>query len=634
MGNALDHATILVIDDNPTNLEVLYRTLANQGYDVLVEVDGQNAIEQVQVSPPDLILLDVLMPGIDGFEVCRRLKANAQTQNIPVIFMTALTETRDKVTGFNLGAVDYITKPFQQDEVLARIRLQLQLQLLNQTLEQQNIELKRLNQELEVRVAQRTAALQESTHRWQQSEELLRLTIENAPIGIITTDLEGRLLSVNQSFCAMVGYQAEELLQGAFAKLTHPGDHQIGPSLEQQFLQNQISNLQFEKRYLHQNGATVDAIVRMALVRNPAGQPLCWVAEVEDITERKQAEKKLQEASLRLSSLIQNLQAGILVEDEHRQIVLVNQQLCDLFNIKQPPEKLLGISCGEMAEQFGALFQNPEKFISRVEETLQRRRAIVGEEIVLKDGRIFERDYVPIFADADYQGHLWQYRDICDRKQAEAQLKSSLQEKDLLLKEIHHRVKNNLLVVSSILEFQADYVDDPAILRTFRESQDRIHSMALIHEKLYQSQKLDRINLADYLENLVQRLMSSYHIEGKKIQISFDLEPITLNIETATPCGLIINELIANTFEHAFPVGGDGHIWLSCYKDDNQTITLSIRDDGVGFPGHIDFQNTESLGLQLVCLLTKQLDGSLELERNQGTLFRLTFSELHYRKRL
>lgn len=634
MGNPLDHATILVIDDNPTNLEVLYRTLANQGYDVLVEVDGQNAIEQVQVSPPDLILLDVLMPGIDGFEVCRRLKANVRTQNIPVIFMTALTETRDKVAGFNLGAVDYITKPFQQDEVLARIRLQLQLQLLNQTLERQNGELKRLNQELEARVAQRTAALQKSTHRWQQSEELLRLTIENAPIGIMTTDLEGRLLSVNQSFCAMVGYQAGELLQGAFAKITHPGDCQMAQSLEQQCLQNQISNLQFEKRYLHRNGATVDATVRMALVRNPAGQPLCWVAEVEDITERKQAEKKLQEASLRLSSLIQNLQAGILVEDEHRQIVLVNQQLCDLFNINLPPDSLLGINCGEMADKFAAIFQDPKQFINRVEETLKKRQTIVGEEIVLQDGRIFERDYVPIFADADYQGHLWQYRDICDRKQAEAQLKSSLQEKDLLLKEIHHRVKNNLLVVSSILEFQADYVDDPAILRTFRESQDRIYSMALIHEKLYQSQKLDRINLADYLENLVQRLMSSYNIEGKLIQMSFDLEPITLNIETATPCGLIINELIANTFEHAFPVGEDGHIWLSCCKDHNQTITLSIQDDGVGFPDHIDFQNTESLGLQLVCLLTKQLDGSLELERNQGTLFRLTFSELHYRKRL
>ncbi|BAZ41810.1 response regulator receiver sensor signal transduction histidine kinase [Calothrix sp. NIES-4101] len=189
--------TILVIDDSPTNLEVLYTTLADAGYEVLVEMDGISGIEQVQSNPPDLILLDIMMPNIDGFETCQRLQTNPLTKDIPIIFMTALTDTVAKVKGLRLGAVDYITKPFQQDEVLARIKVQLKLRRLNLELDQQK-------QELEERVRERTAELSEALEALQKIQLQLVHTEKisslgqlvagvaheiNNPIGFISTNL-------------------------------------------------------------------------------------------------------------------------------------------------------------------------------------------------------------------------------------------------------------------------------------------------------------------------------------------------------------------------------------------------------------------------------------------------------------
>ncbi len=223
---------------------------------------------------------------------------------------------------------------------------------------------------------------------------------------------------------------------------------------------------------------------------------------------------------------------------------------------------------------------------------------------------------------------------IIEREKADAQVRKSLQEKELLLKEIHHRVKNNLLVVSHLLDFQTDYIEDRAIVKMLENSQHRIHSMALIHEQLYNSPNFKKLNLSNYVAALVDKLSDSYETYSKGIKISIDTDEVYLNIETAHPCGLIINELIANALEHAFPNHRQGTIWLSLKKDDREQIILTITDDGMGFPENLDFRQTESLGLQLVCTLTEQLEGEIELNQSQGTSFKITFSELDYDERV
>lgn len=219
--------------------------------------------------------------------------------------------------------------------------------------------------------------------------------------------------------------------------------------------------------------------------------------------------------------------------------------------------------------------------------------------------------------------------ELAERKRAEEQLKLSLKEKEVLLKEIHHRVKNNLQVISSVLRLQSDYVKDEKILALFNDSQNRIRSMALIHEKLYQSSNLLKINFDEYIRDLTNNLVRSYTAFSSSVTLATHAVGVWLNIDTAIPCGLIINELVANSLKHAFlNKNQNNEIQVSIVSNNNNSFTLRVQDNGMGFPENIDFRNTESLGLELVCVFTEQLDGTIELDRSHGTAFIITFSEI------
>jgi len=213
------------------------------------------------------------------------------------------------------------------------------------------------------------------------------------------------------------------------------------------------------------------------------------------------------------------------------------------------------------------------------------------------------------------------------RKCAEEQLKASLQEKEVLLKEIHHRVKNNLQIISSLLNLQSEYIQDKQYLELFKISQNRIKSMALIHEKLYQSKDLARIEFAEYIQDLVNSLFGSYKVNSDTITLKIDVEQVFLGLDAAIPCGLILNELVLNSLKHAFPTGNSGEINIQFYLNNENKFNLIISDNGIGFPQDFDFINAESLGLQLVNALTNQLEGTIELNGRVGVEFKITFTE-------
>ena len=229
------------------------------------------------------------------------------------------------------------------------------------------------------------------------------------------------------------------------------------------------------------------------------------------------------------------------------------------------------------------------------------------------------------------QSELYQQleTELAERKRAEEQLKLSLREKEILLKEVHHRVKNNLQIISSLLRLQSDYIQDERALASFKDSQNRIRSMALIHEKLYQSKDLVRIDFAEYLRDLTSNLLHSYAANVREITLNIDVGEIWLTIDTAISCGLIINELVSNSLKHAFPnASSENKVEIVLRPISDNNFRLIVSDNGVGFPQDIDFQNTESLGLQLVCTFVEQLEGTIDLERTQGTTFIITFKEL------
>lgn len=216
-------------------------------------------------------------------------------------------------------------------------------------------------------------------------------------------------------------------------------------------------------------------------------------------------------------------------------------------------------------------------------------------------------------------------RDITEKKQIEEKINRSLKEKDVLLQEIHHRVKNNLQIVSSLLSLQSRYIEETESMEIFRDSQSRIKSMALIHEKLYQTGDLTRIDLAEYIPDLLSDLFRSYGVNNNLIKFKVESENISLDINTAIPCGLIINELVTNSIKHAFPglMAGEINVELT-YEPDG--LKMKVKDDGVGFPEEFNLNNIKTLGLQLVISLIKQLDGSIELLNESGTCFNIIFS--------
>jgi two-component sensor histidine kinase len=219
-------------------------------------------------------------------------------------------------------------------------------------------------------------------------------------------------------------------------------------------------------------------------------------------------------------------------------------------------------------------------------------------------------------------------KELIQRKQAEKKIKASLEEKEILLKEIHHRVKNNLQVISSLLYLQSKKAKSKKTLEMFKESQNRIKAMALIHEKLYQSEDIIHIDFADYISSLTSYLIKSYRVNVNSWDISIDKEigNVEINIDKAIPCGLIINELISNSLKHAFPDARKGEIKIQINSINNDQVFIDVKDNGIGMPYDIDIKNVDTLGLRLVNTLIEQLDGILEINRNGGTEYKIIFN--------
>ncbi len=216
------------------------------------------------------------------------------------------------------------------------------------------------------------------------------------------------------------------------------------------------------------------------------------------------------------------------------------------------------------------------------------------------------------------------------QQQIEAELRLSLNEKETLLKEIHHRVKNNLQIISSLLYLQSRKITDQAILDMFQDGQNRVKSMALVHEKLYQAQDLANVDFADYLRNLARYLFRSYRVARQDIALKVNVEQLSLSVDMAIPCGLIVNELLSNALKHAFPKRQAGEVTVEL-RQEQQRIVLIIRDNGVGFPPDLNFKRTTSLGLQLVNNLVRQLNGTIDLHYENGSVFHMAFPQIRKR---
>ncbi|NEQ42920.1 MAG: response regulator [Leptolyngbya sp. SIOISBB] len=434
------------MDDTPANLRLLSRLLSDRGYSIRLAPSGKLALMSIQQSLPDLILLDIRMPQLDGYELCRRLKANDRTCNIPIIFLSALKEEEDKVKAFEMGGVDYITKPFQAEEVSARVRHQLKLLDLQRQLRDQN---RQLQQEISDR--------QQVQAELSRERNLLHTLIDAIPDMVFFKNPEGRYLFWNQAFQDFVGTGYRDIWRHKDTDLFSASAAEHIRAKDQQVLSSGVP-LRYEEIATFPNQERRSLDTYKVPVQSADGELLGLMSVCRDVTERKSTEDYLSRTTSRLSSLIRNLQAGILVETEQRKIALTNQEFCELFGVTLNPTDLVGLDCTTLATQSMGLFASPHEAIERINTMLIEGQSVYGEELRLADGRILERDYVPIMAGDRFQGHLWQYRDITRRKADEETLvKSSqaLEEFSRNLKQLH---RLSLQRFASFPELAADYL--------------------------------------------------------------------------------------------------------------------------------------------------------------------------------
>ena len=294
--------------------------------------------------------------------------------------------------------------------------------------------------------------------------------------------------------------------------------------------------------------------------------------------------------------------------------------------------KTLGYSRGDIigktAEDF-ALFVHPEQQAALADKLRADGRLANCElQVRRQDGAILDGLFSgEVISSQGRQHFLTVMVDITDRKQAEAALRDSLAEKTTLLQEVHHRVKNNLQIISSLLNLQADQVQDAAVLELLAVTRNRVGAMALLHENLYQSESLARLNLPEYVKSLCAHLLRAAGPIRARVQLECHVEPgtISLELDQAVPCGLLLNELVTNALKHAFPGERSGCIRVTLERATPQTVGLTVADDGVGLSVTLDPRATSSLGLQLVSLLTQQLHGTVNFERGQGTAVHILF---------
>ncbi len=471
----------------------------------------------------------------------------------------------------------------------------------------------------------------------QRNEEDLRLRdriIHASAIGVVIADArqpDNSVVYVNPAFERITGYRADEIIGRNCRMLQGPDSDPAALRRIRTAIESETDVTVLLRNYT-KLGEVFWNDLYITPIRDTQGVVSHFVGLQNDVTARVNAQNELAAGEAFLRRVLNSTRDAIIVITPAGEV--------ESFN--KGAEEMFGYSADEaIGRNVSMLVPEPHK--SRHDEYLRRYLAtgvsqVLGQprefEAVRKDGSLFPMVLrISEMGEGGEHHFLGVIHDITERKRVENEVRDALREKEILLKEIHHRVKNNLLVVSSILEMQQDVTHDPVTRRILKDGQDRIHSMALIHEKLYHSKNLDQVDFSGYLEQLVERLSTTYQSPGGRVRLHLDLAPTGLNIETATPCGLIVNELLANCFEHAFPDGREGDLWLSL-EPHGERIVLMVRDNGIGLPADFDLARGDTLGLQLVSLLTQQLGARLDVSGDGGTRFRLEFSELRYARRI
>ncbi len=455
-----------------------------------------------------------------------------------------------------------------------------------------------------------------------QERDKAQQYLDVAGVMLLLVDKDQNVVLINKKGCELLGYTEQEIIGKNWF------DHFIPKTDQSKVKENFYKILSgtfeapeyFENPIISKNGDKRMIAWHNTVIKDKSGNIVGTLSSGEDITERKRAEKALAQSEMQYRTTLDAMADAIHVVDTKLRFVLMNSVLIEWNRESGLNTDVIG------RPMFDVLTYIPKKVKNEYKSVIQSGKTMITEEsFVIGDRKyITEMKKIPILENEKVTHVLTVLRDITDQKKTEEQIKKSLQEKEILLKEIHHRVKNNLQVIISLLNLQADKLKDKASIEAFNEANNRIYSMALVHEQLYQSEDFATIHIKEFIETMIDKLYHTYSAVNR-INLDLKLADIGLGITTAIPCGLILNELVSNALKHGFPGQKKGMIRISFRLLKNQRCKLIVEDDGIGIPETLDIKRTKSLGMQLVNILVEQIDGKIVLDRKQGTRFILTF---------
>lgn len=588
----MSNIRVLILEDVPLDAELSERELKKEGLNFSfhrVET-REDFLNELETFKPDLILADHSLPHFDGLSALKIAKN--KTPHIPFIFVSGKIGEDYAVEMLKEGATDYVLK-----NNLTKLSHAV-LRALKESEEQKN------------------RAIAEKSLL--ESEKKYRTLFEKSKNPIFVCKKDGNFIDCNEAGLIFLEKHRNDLIGHNIKNWVKSTDF-----IDLFSGKNDNAELVF---VIGGNEKIMD--VSITLVELDGGKS--YFLQGKDVTKQRTAEKSLQAQSEEYKAIFENTGTLSLIFERDTTISMVNTEFENFSGYSNKElhirKKWLDFVASDDLERMEGYHRmqriNPRAIPKNYEVTLKNRNGI----------------YKDFFATSELipgtEKGIISFMDITDRKNAENKIKKSLKEKELLLREIHHRVKNNMQIISTLLTLQSAQINDQKLIQLYRESQDRIQAMALIHEKLYQSKDISQINLREYVESMVSDLLYSYERESRIIEADLDIEDILMNIDTAVPCGLIINELVSNSLKYAFP-DDHGTVKIHLRRLNDERYCLKVSDDGIGLPEDFDTEKIEkidTLGLQIVNNLVNQIEGVLRISR--PSTFEIKFKELKYKDRV
>ena len=588
----MSNERIMIFTDDKVEDSTLINKLKSWGYKTYCFLMEPYEFSDLWFKP-DLIIMDLTIDNeIHGLELAVLLQ---EKFDVPFIYLKYHSETSIEDTRMSKPYI-FINKPINDKELKFTVEMAVYRDKMDKKL--------------------------------REDEENFRILYENAPLAYQSLNKDGYLIEVNESWLKKLGYKHEEVIGHWFGDFLAPEYVEHFKEKFPEFMATgKISCVNFEM--LLSNGKRITVSFEGKVSYDEQGNFKQTHCIFHDITKQRKAELALKESEQYYKTIFENTGTATIIVEEDSTVSLINTEFEELYGYRR--EDVEGkMKWHEFVSQNFLPMMKEFHTMRRVNpESVPRNYEF---DFIDSDGKI-KNVFTTVAIIPGTEKSLVSLQDITDRNNAENQLKSSLKDKDMLLREIHHRVKNNLQIISSLLNLQSRYIEDEDALDVFTESQNRVRSMAIIHEKLYKSESMSKIDFGEYISDLTKSLFYNYRVDPSRIILKKKIEKIFFDVDTAIPCGLIINELLTNCLKHAFPDDRRGLIDIKL-RNNGDSYVLNISDDGVGFPGDVNFRDTESLGMQLVNNLVKQIDGTIELNCKTGTNFKIEFRELEYNKRV